>query len=227
MNQGALNLINGEPHYVENGPSQDGGIIFLFATGAKGFFVKFRSQTTSTDEKGNPTITGVKEIDETSEAVRRAIMPPFPRRSRSMSARRRDSQTSAKHKAKANRQPHVTRLPSRAASAAADSNPPATPNPQGYVFADFDPDDLVRASTFRMTTLIPTKPPSCKDQGNGDKRAVPCQSAAHLSAHGSGDGRRLRACRLCQRRNRLKHRVRFRRRQRRPVPEAARPRKSK
>ncbi len=170
MNQGALNLINGEPHYVENGPSQDGGIIFLFATGAKGFFVKFRSQTTSTDEKGNPTITGVKEIDETSEAVRRAIMPPFPRRSRSMSARRRDSQTSAKHKAKANPTSRHA-APSRAASAAANSNPPATPNPQGYVFADFDPDDT-SGQYIPDNDADTYKTPFVQSQGSGQTRGI-------------------------------------------------------
>ena len=170
MNQGALNLINGEPHYVENGPSQDGGIIFLFATSAKGFFVKFRSQTTSTDEKGNPTITGVKEIDETPEAVRRAIMPPFPRRSRSMSARRRDSQTSAKHKAKANPTSHHAG-PSRSGSTAAGSNPPATPNPQGYVFADFDPNDT-SGQYIPDDDADTYKTPFVQSQGSGQTRGI-------------------------------------------------------
>ena len=35
MNQGARNLINGEPHYRENMAGQDGGIIFLLPGGAK------------------------------------------------------------------------------------------------------------------------------------------------------------------------------------------------
>ena len=75
MNQGAKNLINGEPHYVENAPNQDGGIIFLLPTGARGFFVKFHTQTTVTDKAGNPAETGIKELDKTTPAVRRAIMP--------------------------------------------------------------------------------------------------------------------------------------------------------
>lgn len=140
MNQGALNQINGEPHYVENGPEQDGGVIFLFPHGAKGFFVKFRLQTTSTDEAGNPTITGIKEIDETSAAIRKAIMPPFPRWSRA--ALRRDAKTSAKHAARKTPARRGTAA-SRAVSAiaAGPTNPTGTPNENGYVFADFDPND--------------------------------------------------------------------------------------
>ena len=140
MNQGALNLLNGQPYYVENGPEQDGGIIFLFAAGAKGFFVKFQSQTTSTDEKGNPTVTKIKEIDETSDAVRRAIMPPFPRRHRSVAARRRDAQTSAKHQARTSPVPPRAAA-SAAASALASTKPSGTANAKGYVFADFNPND--------------------------------------------------------------------------------------
>src|SRR5580704_1246915 len=52
MNQGAKNLINREPYYRENSPNQDGGIIFLLPTGAKGFFVKFHTQTTNTRDDG-------------------------------------------------------------------------------------------------------------------------------------------------------------------------------
>src|SRR5665213_1637248 len=98
MNQGAKNLINGEPHYVENAPNQDGGIIFLLPTGARGFFVKFNTQTTVTDKDGNPAETGIKELDKTSAEIRKAIMPLIGRKS--MAARRSDARTSAKHAAK-------------------------------------------------------------------------------------------------------------------------------
>ena len=74
MNQGARNLISGEPHYRENAAGQDGGIIFLLPGGARGFFVKFRTQTMSTDLNGNPVDTGIPELDRTSESIRRAIM---------------------------------------------------------------------------------------------------------------------------------------------------------
>ena len=80
MNQGSLNLINSDPHYLENGPNQDGGLIFLSPDGtARGFFVKFQSQTTQTDAHGNPTISGVPELDSMPAATRKAITPPLPR----------------------------------------------------------------------------------------------------------------------------------------------------
>jgi uncharacterized protein YukJ len=124
MNQGAKNLINGEPHYRENAPGQDGGIIFLLATGAKGFFVKFHSQTTNTNENGSPAETGIGEIDNTTPAVRKAIMPKF--RVRSMAARRTT--------ATAVTAPRVVSTNSK-------TNPPATRNENGFLFADLDPKD--------------------------------------------------------------------------------------
>jgi uncharacterized protein YukJ len=125
MNQGAKNLINGKPYYRENAPGQDGGIIFLLPSGAKGFFVKFQTQTTNTREDGNPAETGITEIDKTSMAVRRAIMPR-PRK-RSMAARRATGNTVS--------------APVAAPPAKGKTNPPAAQNPQGYMFADFDPKD--------------------------------------------------------------------------------------
>jgi uncharacterized protein YukJ len=138
MNQGALNQINSAPHYLQNGPNQDGGIIFLFPDGAKGFFVKFRSQMTSTDAKGNPTITGIDEIDKTTAAVRKVIMPPI--RGRALAARRRDPQTSAKRAARPRATSSSAPAP-RAAASPSKTNPSGTTNDQGYVFADFDPND--------------------------------------------------------------------------------------
>jgi len=126
MNQGAKNLINREPYYRENSPNQDGGIIFLLPTGAKGFFVKFHTQTTNTRDDGHPAETGIKEIDKTSPAVRKAIMPKS--RPRSMAARRVAV--------------HTVSAPGAAVtSATAKSNPPARQNQQGYMFADIDPAD--------------------------------------------------------------------------------------
>lgn len=127
MNQGAKNLINGKPHYVENATGQDGGIIFLLPTGAKGFFVKFQTQTTNTRDDGHPAETGIEAIDKTSLAVRKAIMPKS--RPRSMAARRATA--------------HTVSAPVTATATAAKgkTNPPATQNPQGYMFADIDPKD--------------------------------------------------------------------------------------
>jgi uncharacterized protein YukJ len=127
MNQGAKNLINGEPHYRENGPNQDGGIIFLLPTGAIGIFVKFSSQTTNTNDDGSPAETGIKEIDKTSAGVRKSIMPRS--RPRSMAARRAAA--------------HAISAPvgGTAASAKGKTNPVAAQNLKGFVFADIDPAD--------------------------------------------------------------------------------------
>jgi uncharacterized protein YukJ len=126
MNQGARNLIRGEPHYRENSAGQDGGIIFLFSDGARGFFVKFRSQTTVTDLDGNPADTGIEQIDSIPDHVRKAIMPGW-RRVRTMAARRIANSVSA---------PVAGPTPP-----AGKRNPVAAPNGKGFMFADFNPDD--------------------------------------------------------------------------------------
>ncbi|WP_206956272.1 DUF2278 family protein [Trinickia acidisoli] len=74
MNQGAMHYVNGTQHYLENGPNQDGALIFLLPSGAKGFFVKFSTQTLQTDESGNPAVTRIDKIDSTPAAVRSAIL---------------------------------------------------------------------------------------------------------------------------------------------------------
>lgn len=130
MNQGALNLINGAPHYRENGANQDGGLIFLLPSGAKGFFVKFASQSVSTDEDGNPTVTGIEKLDATPPHIRRAIMPDFPKPV--MAARMGSGRSRRSRKA-----------PTAAATPAADDapHPPGQANSKGFQFADFDPQD--------------------------------------------------------------------------------------
>ena len=139
MNQGAMNLVHGAPYYLENGPNQDGGLIFLLPTGAKGFFVPFPSQTTSTDLAGNPTVTGIKEIDRTSTAGSarpscRGFAPP------GAAARRKVARTSAKHAART-RPASTTAAPLRAATPSSRTPASGTSNSQGFLFADFDPND--------------------------------------------------------------------------------------
>jgi uncharacterized protein YukJ len=117
MNQGAMNRINDAPHYRENGPDQDGGIIFILRSGYQGFFVKFASQTLATDANGNPTKTRIPEIDNTHPAVLKAIMPPIPR---------------------------ATAVASRTAAPrpkTGAAQPSGTPNKNGYLFADVNPND--------------------------------------------------------------------------------------
>ncbi len=123
MNQGAFNRTNGTLHYQENGRNQDGGLIILSATRPTGVFIKFRSQTIHTDHRGHPIITGIEKIDAVPPRVRRDFLIPIPRALREMPVGHR----------------------SRSLSAAAvheQTNPaPGLPNEQGFVFADFNPED--------------------------------------------------------------------------------------
>lgn len=78
MNQGAPNHIGAGDHYLENGPNQDGGLIFLAQDGsAKAFFVKFQTQSLMTDTDGNPTTTGHPAIDD-HLAASRAVLHAAP-----------------------------------------------------------------------------------------------------------------------------------------------------
>jgi hypothetical protein len=121
MNQGAFNRTNGTLHYLENGRGQDGGLVLLEGGKATGIFIKFRSQTLQTDERGHPTVTGIAEIDRVPERIRKAIMPPFPR------ARPRGAEARS--------------LGAAAVVRATKPAAPSDPNSKGFVFADFDPSD--------------------------------------------------------------------------------------
>jgi uncharacterized protein YukJ len=80
MNQGSFYRIGQhlDPYYKENGRHQDGAVIFFFGDKtALGFFTKFDSQDTETDEFGNPVHTGISDLDSTKEipaAARKAIL---------------------------------------------------------------------------------------------------------------------------------------------------------
>jgi hypothetical protein len=78
MNQGSFNVVGAAPNHLENGPGQDGAVVFLQKSSVKAFFLKFKNQTLSTDVQGNPTVTGVKKLDSTPARVRNAIMKPAP-----------------------------------------------------------------------------------------------------------------------------------------------------
>jgi hypothetical protein len=79
MNQGAPNRIGAGPYYRENGPNQDGGLILLSPDGsAKAFFIKFQTQSSVTDDLGNPVAAGHPAIDNhftASKAILRAAQP--------------------------------------------------------------------------------------------------------------------------------------------------------
>jgi uncharacterized protein YukJ len=124
MNQGAFNRTNGTLHYRENGRAQDGGLIILSTSGVQGIFIKFRVQTIHSDDNGYPAITGIKEIDRIPPSIAKALMPRLP------------PVPDASHTIE-------PRSIGAAATLALGPSLPSTgtPNKQGYVFADFNPDD--------------------------------------------------------------------------------------
>jgi len=70
MNQGNYLRVGTHqtPRFEENGAHQDGGVLFFLPIGKViGFFLKFSDQATVTDEFGNPTDTGVSELDSTKQ----------------------------------------------------------------------------------------------------------------------------------------------------------------
>jgi uncharacterized protein YukJ len=113
MNQGAPNRTGAVAHYHENGPNQDGGLIFLLPSGATGIFVKFQSQSVNTDQDGNPVDTGHPALDAKLPAVRELV---------TANAAVKTALKTAKAAAPA---------PTAAAAAA-----------KGFVFADPGPDDI-------------------------------------------------------------------------------------
>jgi uncharacterized protein YukJ len=141
MNQGAMNLVNGATHYLENGPNQDGALIFLLASGeARGFFVKFHTQTAQTDTNGNPTVTGIPKLDSTSPAIRRAIMPRIPTVARTTIQRRAPDRAMRIASARV-AAARVAGAPAGAVAAAIAAQPGAPTGYGNYVFADVDPAD--------------------------------------------------------------------------------------
>ena len=54
-------------------------MLFFFPDGTvQGFFSKFQSQATETDQHGNPVAVGVSELDALAPEVRRRVAPPNP-----------------------------------------------------------------------------------------------------------------------------------------------------
>jgi uncharacterized protein YukJ len=87
MNQGNYRLIGNQVShfYRENAPNQDGAVLFFHEDGTvQGFFTKFHSQDTETDQFGNPVHTGVIGLDDRDglvaipSEVRARLGPPNP-----------------------------------------------------------------------------------------------------------------------------------------------------
>jgi uncharacterized protein YukJ len=66
MNQGSPYRVghHTDPSFAENGTHQDGAVLFFFSDkSVVGFFAKFESQDTQTDDFGNPLHIGVAKLD--------------------------------------------------------------------------------------------------------------------------------------------------------------------
>ena len=76
MNQGTFHRVGHHltGHFAENGPHQDGAILFYFGDGSvKGFFSKFSMQDSATDAFGNPVSTGVPVLDTIESAIKKRL----------------------------------------------------------------------------------------------------------------------------------------------------------
>lgn len=81
MNQGSFYRVGRHlnSHFFENGVDQDGAVLFCFGDGSvQAFFSKFKSQTVLTDDHGNPTETGVQDLDAIKPKIRNVVAPPNP-----------------------------------------------------------------------------------------------------------------------------------------------------
>lgn len=142
MNQGSLYRVGNhdDTHYFENGPNQDGVVLFAFSDGtAQAFFSKFGSQVLETDAAGNPVSTGIAELDNIPKRQRDAL------RSTEQLVKRRRVEHAKKLKALAAVKP---KTPAVAAAPAPSISPPSTgagrselSDAGGFVFADTLPDD--------------------------------------------------------------------------------------
>ena len=100
MNQGSLYRVGNhtDPHFLENGPHQDGAVIFFFGDKTVvGFFVKFEYQDSQTDEFGNPLHTGVEKFDSLQSiprSVRKRLLKHRAPTQRLLSAAKTSKKTS-------------------------------------------------------------------------------------------------------------------------------------
>lgn len=135
MNQGSfLEVGNRESqkHYRENGPNQDGAVLFFFADGSvRGFFSKFQSQDTETTARGLPVHSGVQELDEVTPRARERFAAARPQLEEARAAQ-----------AEAARADPIAAPPQAALAEAAASTAIGPKAASGFVFADPAPGDL-------------------------------------------------------------------------------------
>lgn len=143
--------------FRENGPNQDGALLFFLGNKTvQGFFCKFRSQDIETDSQGNPTHTGVPELDNPAARKKLQKILVHPRQqaiaSETLASVRQSSKgihavaTAARAKVKGKGARHGRGAGSASAGAAGGSPalpPPdgSVPSPTGFVFNDPAPTD--------------------------------------------------------------------------------------
>lgn len=152
MNQGSFYRIGDhvDPHFRENGTHQDGAVLFFFSDKTVvGFFSKFDSQDTQTNDFGNPVTTGIPTLDSKktiSPKVRSRLLQlrtPAKELLKAVAARARTGATGNPH-------PAATAPPSAGAAASISGTSGGSAAPK-LTFADtatvidpnrpFDPDN--------------------------------------------------------------------------------------
>lgn len=144
MNQGSYFEVGThiDAHYKENGPHQDGAVLFFHSDGTvQGFFSKFQSQDNQTDAHGNPLSTNVDKLNATPAPMVKALTASFVRRKKRAVAMIAAASNGAEARSKTTAKPAGKKKPV----------PPGPPSTGVFVFSDppntpdpmhpFKPDD--------------------------------------------------------------------------------------
>jgi uncharacterized protein YukJ len=89
MNQGTYYEVGRhlDGHYWENGPRQDGAVLFFFSDGTvHGFFSKFQSQDPETDDAGKPVHTNVPELNAVPTKIAKVLTAGVAKRQKKAAA---------------------------------------------------------------------------------------------------------------------------------------------
>lgn len=137
MNQGSFLEVGTHTNgnYQENGPDQDGAVLFFGSDGiVQGFFSKFTSQDNDTDAFGNPQQTNVDQLNATPAPVKKSLTASVAKRKKTAAAMiAATPATPAKTSAKTAK----TKKSTPATSGFVFNDPPDSPDP----VQPFKPDD--------------------------------------------------------------------------------------
>jgi len=133
MNQGSFYRVGRHTtgHFAENGPNQDGAVLFFFGDGrVQGFFSKFVTQDSETDAFGNPVHTGIDDLDKIPAKTRNRVARKLP--FAALAAKSQAATLAARGQAAVS--PPSPSPPAPASQAQVDA-------PAGFVFAEPNPAD--------------------------------------------------------------------------------------